>query len=428
MILIYADFITPRLHYIASFIFGEQFTQPFRITTDENEFVNYSGVKISYSGEHHNGDWFSIPATGLVFEKGIRPVDVLVSEWENCPVLFSGGQGNIPFDIFSAVFFCLSRYEEYWSFDNDVYGRYPHTESIAFRYDFLHLPLVNIWLTLFSNELKKKYPGLELPRPPFRFQPTYDIDIAWSYRQKGFLRNIGGFLKNPSMERLKVLAGSEKDPFDSYDWLDRIHDHYELKPVYFFLVAALRSRYDKNIPPDRPAMKQLIDRHARKYEVGLHPSWSSHEHPALISAELHVLSRITGKQVTHSRQHYIRFQTPGTFRQLIEAGITDEYSMGYGSINGFRASVASPYYWYDIERESKTELIIHPFCYMDANALYEQKQDTEISATELRKYYAVCQQHHGELVTVFHNQFMGTDPAFAGWPQLYEDFIAQVRQ
>jgi len=428
MFLIYTDIVTPRLQYVADFVFREQFGQLLKITDQPEEFEAYEGYRIRYTPEFVEGPWFNMPVAGLLSEKGIRQFEVPVSEWEQYPVIFGGERGDIPYDLFSAVFFLLSRYEEYWPHDKDLYGRYPHTSSIAFKYDFLHLPVVNIWLTQLSNALKAHYPGLELPRPAFYFQPTYDIDIAWSYRHKGFLRNLGGFLQKPDFSRWKILAGAGQDPYDSYNWLDRVHDHFELKPIYFFLVASARSRYDKNISPSNPAMRKLIERHARKYAVGIHPSWSSHDNRPLIGDEKRTVSLITEKPVTTSRQHYIWFQTPSTFRDLISAGITDDYSMGYGSINGFRASVASAYHWYDLEREEKTSLRVHPFCFMDANAFYEQKQDVQTSAGELMHYYDTCHQYHGTLISIFHNQFLGTDPVFAGWKEMYEAFISQVQR
>ena len=66
--------------------------------------------------------------------------------------------------------------------------------------------------------------------------------------------------------------------------------------------------------------------------------------------------------------------------------MTDDYSMGYGSINGFRASVASSFYWYDLEKERQTNLRIHPFCFMDANSFYEQRQDPQQTFEELIHY------------------------------------------
>ena len=60
--------------------------------------------------------------------------------------------------------------------------------------------------------------------------------------------------------------------------------------------------------------------------------------------------------------------------------------MGYGSINGFRASVASPFYWYDLEKEANNLLAAYPFCYMEANSFYEQKF-TPAQALEEMRYY-----------------------------------------
>jgi len=134
------------------------------------------------------------------------------------------------------------------------------------------------------------------------------------------------------------------------------------------------------------------------------------------------------KHITISRQHYIKFSIPHTYRTLIEAGIENEFSMGYGSTNGFRASVASPFFWYDLEKEIKTSLHIRPFCFMDANSYYEQKQNAEQAFEELLHYYNICKAVNGTLITIWHNTFLGTAPEFSGWKEMYERFIAQVQQ
>jgi hypothetical protein len=130
---------------------------------------------------------------------------------------------------------------------------------------------------------------------------------------------------------------------------------------------------------------------------------------------------------TQSRQHYIRFNLPEGYQRLISVGITDDYSMGYGSINGFRASVAVSFYWYDLEKEEQTILRIHPFCFMDANSFYEQRQNAEKTFEELMHYLSVCKEVNGTLITIWHNNFLGTANEFSGWKEMYEQFIAQVQ-
>ena len=138
------------------------------------------------------------------------------------------------------------------------------------------------------------------------------------------------------------------------------------------------------------------------------------------------LQAITGSRVLSSRQHYIRFTLPETYRRLIENGIQSDYSMGYGSINGFRASVASPFYWYDLEKEIQTELTLYPFCYMEANSFYEQKLTPQQALDEMRHYYQVIKSVNGSFIMIWHNHFLGTDKMYAGWKEVYEQFIKEV--
>ncbi|HKZ65934.1 MAG TPA: hypothetical protein VJ111_06255, partial [Chitinophagaceae bacterium] len=137
---------------------------------------------------------------------------------------------------------------------------------------------------------------------------------------------------------------------------------------------------------------------------------------------------ITNNRILSSRQHYIRFVLPETFRRLTENGIEFDFSMGYGSTNGFRASVSSPFYWYDLEKEKQTELILFPFCYMEANSFYEQKYTAQQALDEMRYYYDIVKSVNGTFIMIWHNQFLGTDKLYDGWKEVYEKFIKEVRK
>lgn len=399
----------------------------FAVTNNTEAFNSYDGVKINYSKDVVFKDAFSVPDCGLLFEKSIHQQHIQCFEHNGYKAFFKGSNGNLPFDIFSAVFYLLSRYEEYLPHAKDMYGRFAHEDSLAFKENFLQLPLINIWVNDFIKTMQQMFPSFTIHHSPFTFIPTYDIDIAYSYKHKGLLRNAGGFFRSPSAERIKVLTGLKKDPFDTYDWLDALHRQCQMEPVYFFLLAQKNSLYDKNILPHNSALKHLIKRHTERYLTGIHPSWQSGDNFLLMKQEKKILHEIIDKPVTRSRQHYIRFSLPHGYRRLIEAGITDDYSMGYGSINGFRASVATPFFWYDLETEKQTCLLVHPFCFMEANAFYEQHLTPKEALAELMQYYKVCKKVNGTLITIWHNNFFGTDRLFEGWKEVYEQFIAQVQ-
>jgi hypothetical protein len=425
MLLIYIPHTTQRLQYICKFIFGEILGTSYSLTLDETNFEKYDGNKINYSNKLFEKS-FRIAPHSLLFENTIKEQSMSCFDVENNKAFCKTENGDYPFDIFAASFYLISRYEEYLPHNTDKYERYAHENSIAFKEGFLNKPLINIWINNFAKVLKNHFSNLSFQSPTFNFLPTYDIDIAWSYKEKGFLRNVGGFIKSPSLDRLTTLMGKSEDPFDSYQFLHDTHLLYNLKPLYFFLVAKENGEYDKNILPSNDAMQQLIKDHIEKYEIGIHPSWQSKVAIEILKEEKNTLEEISSKKITASRQHYLKFNLPVGYQTLIDAGIKDDYTMGYGTVNGFRASIASSFLWYDLSQEKITNLRVHPFCFMDSNCYYHLKLNTEQSFETLIYYYLQCKKVNGTLITIFHNNFLGTSKAYEGWADLYRKFITQL--
>jgi hypothetical protein len=419
LISVYSDIQSPRLQYVLQFLSG-YYGRAFVQGDDPDD------AQISYTSEIvGSGIW--IQPSGLLSEAGVRNFSPQCRiNPAGYAVLFQNDSAP-GFDLFSAVFYLLSRYEEYGAHEKDSYGRFPHTASLAFRHGFLKEPLIHRWL----NDFAEKLFGHEF-QPAFSFQPTYDIDMAWSYKHKGFWRNTGGLIRSllhrdgTAATRLSVLLGKQKDPFDSFGFLDELHKSLKLSPIYFIHAGLKKTTYDKNIPLTNPAMRKLVHDLAGKYKIGLHPSWASNEQNETLALELDALEVATGKSISSSRQHYIRVSLPHTYRKLIDAGIQNDYSMGYGSINGFRASVAVPFRWYDLERETTTSLWLHPFCFMDANSFYEQKQTTEQTESELYLYENLLSALGGNLITIWHNTILGSSPEFAGWSEEYASFLRVI--
>lgn len=431
-VLVFSHSITPRLQYIIDFL-SQYYSLQFKLISDEERFVKSTdSCKINYSYHRLDPSETFIHSHALLFESFVRQVKVECFEKSEYKAFFKV-EGDFGFDLFAAIFYLTTRYEEYLPHQKDLYGRYAHENSIAFKENFLHLPLINIWLEDFKQLLLSKDPSLTVQNSNFSFLPTYDIDIAWSFRNKGFKRNFGGILQlffkgkfRKMVHRIRVIKGKRPDPFDSYEWMERLHAQFKLQPIYFFLVAKETGKYDKNIDAANPEYQQLVQSLSSKYAIGLHPSWASGDIPSLLTKEKATLEQITNRGITSSRQHYIRFDLPSTYRRLLALGLTNDYSMGYGSINGFRASIAASYYWYDLKNEEKTKLLIHPFCFMDANSYYEQKLPPEAAFEELMLYYTIVKSVKGTMITIWHNNFLGTAEEFAGWKQVYERFVSSI--
>jgi hypothetical protein len=224
-----------------------------------------------------------------LFEDSIKKQNISCFKLNDITAFFKS-EGDYPFDIFAAVFYLLSRYEEYLPHEKDEYGRYAHENSLAYKEGFLNIPLINIWIEDFKKSLKKKFSMLNVQCSMFNFLPTYDIDEAYAFKNKELKRTIGGIARSVvtgqwSMvnERMKVLRNKKQDPYDAYEWMDLLHEKNDLKPLYFFHVANKKGKYDKNIEPSNPAMQQLIKQHADKYQIGIHPSWASSDKKNLLA-------------------------------------------------------------------------------------------------------------------------------------------------
>jgi hypothetical protein len=375
----------------------------------------------------------SIPSSGLLQQASIQQHEIKIGEWKDSTTLYAIEDTNytIPFDIFSAIFFLISRYEEYYHFTADKHGRYPATDSILYKNKVLDRPIIDEWIHQLRIAIMQK--GVVVAVPQFSFLPTYDIDIAWSYKHKGLKRSIGGFLKDilrgrigSAVNRLTSMSGIDKDPYYSFESIAALHKKHNYTPIYFVLAALQTGEYDKNISPLNPAMKQLIQQFSHEGILGVHPSYNMNTNPQLLNVEKSILEKIGGITITQSRQHYIRLWFPNTYRQLIAGGINDDYSMSYGTHLGFRAGTGSTFRWYDLEKEETTNLYVHPFCFMDSTAHYELNLTAEEAFKKLEKMSAILKNTNSRLVSVFHNFSLGTDIEWKGWTEAYAVFLKRM--
>lgn len=431
-LLIYSPDITPRLQYIARWLEAAQLGMTVALTADATVWRTHNGPRLNYSATPLEEGELRIVPQGLLQQEDIRPQALAVQRWKQSTVLFYNQPGAaIPFDLLAAAFYLLSRYEEYLPHQKDRHGRYDAAQSAAMQFAFLQEPVIDQWVLQLRKIIERHF-GSALPAPAFQFRPTYDVDIAWKYRHTGTKRYWGGLAKDllrlqwpGAVRRLWTGAGWGRDPYDCFDWLDRLHEHYGLRPLYFFLLGS-GSKYDRNISPAQPAMQELIRRISGKYATGLHPSYSSYKDAAVLAAEKERLTVLSGRPVTRSRQHYIRFELPHTYHSLLAAGITEDYSMGYASANGFRAGTSRPFAWYDLDAGTATGLQVHPFAFMEATARFYHKHSPEEAWQEWERLWHAVQQVSGTFISIGHNHLL-SPAANKAWAQWYRKVLAHAQ-
>lgn len=424
MLTIYTPHTSPRLQYIVT----ELFKGTANITNNVESFLQSEYALLNYSDQKLNKGIQIIPV-GLLREEGIRSQNIVMQQWEELPVFFSVNS-DIPFDLFAASFYLISRYEEYLPFKPDSYGRYDHQNSLAFRNGFLDIPLIDYWMQVFEQKLQEIYPTYRLPKRQFCFQPSYDIDIAFRFRYASPFKHIKGYFTDLLLGRFEALAerslvysGKKADSYDIYDWLNTLHRKYGLEPYYFFLAAEKQQGVDRNVDPFTRGMRNLIAAHAQQYRVGVHPSVKSNSAYSILEREVKLLSFYAGHDIRYSRQHYLQFKLPHTYHNLLKAGIRQEHSMGYGAINGFRASTSFPFNWYDFEKEQTTSLQVLPFSYMDSTTIFHERLNTEMATDRMMHFFNATKKVNGVFSFVMHNHFLTTEPDWIMWRNMYESFL-----
>lgn len=417
---------SPRLRYTLDVVLGRLLGWEWSLITEREAFEAVAGPKLGYG-------WPAPVTVPAVWTAGDpRAADLRVERRDGLPVFFLREAEGIGFDLLAACFFQLSRWEEYHNPATDVHGRFPALASHAYANGYLKRPLVRELALYLAKQLCIHYPELPEPKHHFRLVPTYDIDIAWAYRHRG---PRGGLAAGRDLltgrwdllsQRWMVGSGQRRDPFDTFAKLDELHEQLQLDPVYFFLLAEQTSRQDPNPSPATPALRTLLTDLAGRYRSGVHPSYYSSDQPERLRAELATYAELTGGPAQRSRQHFLRFRLPGTYRELLARGIREEYSMGYADRAGFRAGMCDPFPWYDLTAERTTELMIHPFAAMDATLRRYQRLNAAAAEQRLRVLANTVLRTGGTLQLLWHNSSFSARHGWRGWWPMYERLLTDL--
>ena len=322
----------------------------------------------------------------------------------------------------------LSRYEEYLPHRKDEHGRYLSEQSIIVQHEWTATPKVEEWIDLLWEWLRAKFENLERKSSTFEAKVTVDVDQLFALKAKGLVRSmlaVGKDLAGGGLgQRIAVASGRQKDPNDIYDRIIDAVGKSRASSMFFFQVGE-SSRFDVNNPPHLYEVQQRINEVALGSPVGLHPSYFSSDQPSKMTSEIERLRQIISSSVYDSRQHYLRFRLPDTFRLLAEVGIKDDYSIGYTDRNGFRAGTCKAFQIYDLERDEILPIREHPMAWMDLVASRIHLR-TDEAWKELDAFISTVKSHGGQLITTWHPEVLAkSDEGYSTW-DIFERFISDA--
>ena len=169
-------------------------------------------------------------------------------------------------------------------------------------------------------------------------------------------------------------------------------------------------------------MNELINDCSGWADIGIHPSYHTPLLPNKLKGEIKRLNLILNQITTRSRQHFLRLMMPTAYRNLLQSSILEDYTMGYAPLIGFRASTCTPFYFFDIEKDERSLLKIHPFCFMDSTLMYYMMKDEKVALEKITQFIEEIDYVGGTFVTLFHNETFVKQE----WKNLYEKILKQT--
>lgn len=388
MLLIFTQKLTPRTDFVFKHICSRILGMEIGFTAVIEEFIAHQGPKLSYARQPMGNEFF-VQSYGLLERTGIEDLEFQVRPWGDSIGFFSVGEkSKLPFDIFSAAFFLLSRYEEYLPHVKDDLGRYPAKESIGFQNGFLTRPVVDIWAYKLKKALMHDFPDLKTDDRKTCVHSLIRIDQPYEYIQKGFVRSLAGYWKELSkfrfrsvFKRSRVLLKMQKDPYDQYDWLVNTAGKNK-NPITAFFLLGDHNVLQYGFNSRRKKILYLVKYVADYCEVGLQFSYHALVDTEVLKQEKQQIEEITHRSLNSSMNSDFIVQLPELYRELVEQEVDRDYSMVYEDTPGYRAGTCTPFLFYDLDYEIKTPLVIHPVAFTTEgfNMKYESDSFQRITA------------------------------------------------
>ena len=406
-LLVYTPHLNTRIAYAFQHIFENILSVDIAFTQIEDTFNSFEDSKISYSDEPL-GDELHFKSHPFILEKTIRKFNLAFADVNGKPIPFPVKDSVFNADIFSATFYLLSRYEEYLIKERDEHHRFKGKTSLAYEKGFLYHPVIDEWAFEIADLLKAKFSDFRFSQRRFYFQPTLDIDRPYFYLTDSFFKQ----------KAKKIRYQLNTDPFDIYQQVADWDLQFGTKTVYFFLMGNQHAN-DPAPSIDNQFFKDIIKEVSENHPVGIHLSYFSNENSSAIKTERNALFKLSERKISISRQHYLMLSFPKTYRNLLAAGIKEDYSMAFADVPGFRAGTCTPFFWYDLEKEEITDLLVHPTTVMDQTLRKYMGLSPEKAIAVLEELIANVKSVNGDFISLWHNESINDFGVWKGWKNVY---------
>jgi hypothetical protein len=402
------------IDYIIGFMLGdgvrENVTRLTGYTSDKSKFGDYKIVIVpsGFFNEDTYGTKQSIPALPL---KNIEGIPFLfgnenIEYKENTTVVYA--------DLVASAYFLLTRYEEYVKPGiRDEHGRFPGKKSLPYLAGFIDRPIVDEYGIFIRKLLVQR--NIKFPKTSHSLSGiylTHDVDSPFYCRSWLNVFRIIKDTKNPFHAIFHKFRPLEYDKYYTFPFFLKQNDDFknvtgEKCNICMFFKAGGNAKQDKPVYDlENKNIRKLINL-CKQYstKIGLHSSYYSSNNLSMIEMEKSKLEQSLGMKITDNRNHFLASREPEDMENLIKAGITDDYTMGYADVAGFRLGTSKPVRFINPATKRLTSLILHSLTIMDSTL--KEKKYMNLTCEEAQKYCSKLinniKQVNGEFMLLWHN-------------------------
>lgn len=433
----------PEREYIIDVIFGQFLGVDYQILPEANTkhwsvtlnngnrllfkdaFFSQHTDELSYLSESH------LP----------QKIDYAVNQFlveEDIPVLYGStscvikrGQIDCGIDIFASSFFMLTRWEEHVNKRRDKHNRFSAKDSIAYKNNFLHRPIVNEYVEMLWNMLQHLgYEGKRKKRK-YELMATHDVDVpllftSFMFFFRLFVSNIikqkdiayaFNLLKKYSLYKL----GREKDPFDTFDFLMDVSEQANIKS-YFFFMGEGKTEFDNCYHSSDAFITKLISKiKSRGHHIGMHPTYNAYNDGQQFSQEKQELEKNLKSDMMFGREHYLRFEVPTTWQIWEDNNMVWDSTLSYADKEGFRCGVCYEYRVFNILTRKMLKLKEKPLIVMECSAVGYQEENIAVEKVynNITMLINKVRKYKGCFVFLWHNSSFN-DKVWKKYQEIYK--------
>lgn len=317
-------------------------------------------------------------------------------------------------DIFASSFFMLTRWEEYVNKNRDTHNRFPATESLALKNNFLHRPIVNEYIEMLWNIFK--YLGYKGGRKQRKYElmVTHDVDMVQKYPHlfSGVKEMIADVLKRRQITlafhklklKTKVLFNKEKDPYDTFDWLMDLSEQISVKS-YFFFMGRGKTKFDNYYKTTDDFIQKLVKKiKKRGHFIGMHPTYDAYNNRSQMKREKEELEINLKTTIEFGREHYLRFEVPTTWQIWEDNNMKWDSTLSFADKEGFRCGVCYEFSVFNILTREKLKLKEKPLIVMEGSfSTYQRNIEPSKMEEKIKRLVETVKKYEGTFIFLWHN-------------------------